>query len=130
MASPITNALATRWVNDGTAALMLQAIRDESIAHQALAAQHLRGHAVLAQPEGFHLWLPLDSRWSVVEFASYLRTRGVGVVASAAFSTDGDPPDAVRVCLGGPTTRDECDAALRLIAETLAHPLHPHATVM
>ena len=130
MASPITNALATRWVNDGTAALMLQAIRDESIARQALAAQHLRGHAVLAQPEGFHLWLPLDSRWSVVEFASYLRTRGVGVVASAAFSTDGDPPDAVRVCLGGPTTRDECDAALRLIAETLAHPLHPHATVM
>ena len=130
MASPITNALATRWVNDGTAMAMLEAIRDESMARQVLAAQHLHGRAVLAQPEGFHLWLPLDSRWSVVEFASYLRTRGVGVVASAAFSTDGDPPDAVRVCLGGPMTRDECDAALGLIAETLAHPLHPHATVM
>jgi hypothetical protein len=54
----------------------------------------------------------------------------VGVVASAAFSTDGDPPDAVRICLGGPMSREQCDAALRLIADTLDHPLHPHATVM
>ncbi len=130
MASPVTNALATRWVTDGSAEAMLQAIRGESIARQALAAQHLAGHAMQAQPEGFHFWLPLASSWSVVEFASYLRTRGVAVVASAAFATDGDPPDAVRVCLGGPVTRDECDAALRLIADTLDHPQHPHATVM
>ena len=130
MASPITNALATRWVNDGSAMAMLQAIREESILRQAMAAEHLVKHRVLAQPEGFHLWLPLDSTWSVVEFASFLRTQGVGVVASAAFSTDGDPPDAVRICLGGPLTRDECDHALRLIKDTLDHPQHPHATVM
>ncbi len=130
MASPITNALVTRWVNDGTAEAMLQAVRTESMARQALAARHLDRHAVLAQPEGFHLWLPLASSWSTVEFASYLRTQGVAVVASAAFSTDGDPPDAVRICLGGPSTRSECDDALRLIADTLDHPQHPHATVM
>jgi hypothetical protein len=70
------------------------------------------------------------SGWRGVEFASYLRGQGVGVVAAAAFSTDGDPPEAVRVCLGGKLTRDECDAALGLIADTLAHPRHPHATVM
>ena len=109
---------------------MLQAIRAESVARQALAARHLARHAVLAQPEGFHLWLPLASSWSMVEFASYLRTRGVGVVASAAFATDGNPPDAVRVCLGEPMSRDDCDTALRLIADTLDHPGHPHATVM
>lgn len=129
MASPVTNALATRWIADGTAAAMRQAIREESIARQALAARHLARHPVQAQPEGFHLWLPLDSSWSVVEFASFLRTQGVGVVASAAFSTDGDPPDAVRICLGGPMSRAECDDALRLIADTLDHPQHPHATV-
>mgnify|MGYP004592353281 FL=1 len=82
-----------------------------------------------AQPEGFHLWLPLESSWSTVEFASYLRTQGVGVVASAAFSTDGNPPDAIRICLGGPMSREDCDQALRLIADTLSHPQHPHATV-
>ncbi len=130
MASPITNALVTRWVGDGTAWAVLEAIREESMARQALAARHLARHALQAQPEGFHFWLPLASGWSVVEFASYLRTRGVGVVASAAFANDADPPDAVRVCLGGPMTRAECDVALRLIADTLDHPGHPHATVM
>jgi DNA-binding transcriptional MocR family regulator len=130
MASPYTNALAMRWLADGTAAAMLEAIRDESIARQALAARWLGRHGILAQPEGFHLWLPLSSSWSVVEFASYLRTRGVGVVASPAFSTDGDPPDAVRICLGGPMSRAECDRALGLISNTLEHPDHPHATVM
>ena len=130
MASPVTNALATQWVNDGTAEAMLQAIRAESIARQALTARYLARHAVQSQPEGFHFWLPLSSSWSVVEFASYLRTQGVAVVASAAFSTDGNPPDAVRVCLGGPLSRDDCEHALELIADTLDHPLHPHATVM
>lgn len=62
---------------------------------------------------GFHFWLPLSA----------------AVVASAAFSTDGDPPDAVRVCLGGPMGRDDCERALALIADTIDHPVHPHATV-
>ncbi|KWT83905.1 MULTISPECIES: PLP-dependent aminotransferase family protein [unclassified Variovorax] len=129
MASPITNALATLWVKDGTAEAMLQAVRAESVARQLLASRHLGEHGLQAHPEGFHAWLPLTPGWSPVEFASYLRTQNVGVVASAAFSTDGDPPDAVRICLGGPMSRDDCDQALRLIADTLTHPLHPHATV-
>jgi len=66
----------------------------------------------------------------MVEFASNLRAQGVAVVASSAFSTDGTPPDAVRVCLGGPMSREDCDIALRLIADTLEHPVHPHANVM
>jgi len=130
MASPITNALSTLWIEDGTAEAMLQAVRNESNARQALAMKHLGEYGVAAPSDCFHLWLPLSSAWSMVEFASFLRTQNVGVVASVAFSTDGMPPDAVRVCLGGPMSREECDQALRLIADTLAHPTHPHATVM
>ncbi len=106
-----------------------QAVRAKSVARQALATKRLGKFGFLAHPEGFHLWPPLTS-WSVVEFASWLRTKGAGVAASAAFSTDGDPPDAVRICLGGPISRDECDAAPALVADTLEHPRHPHATVM
>jgi DNA-binding transcriptional MocR family regulator len=126
--------LATCWVGDGVADAMLQAIRAESEARQALAARHLARHALQAAPEGFHFRLPLPAgsagAWEVVEFASYLRTQGVAVVASAAFSADGDPPDAVRVCLGGPMSRGGCEQALALIADTLDHTGHPHATVM
>ena len=129
MASPVTNALATTWIANGLADAMVNAVREESMARQALAARHLGRHPLQAHPEGFHLWLPMPEPWSAVEFAGYLRTRGVGVVASAAFSTDANPPDAVRICLGGPMTREECDAALQLVSDTLDHPLHPHATV-
>ena len=38
MASPVTIALATRWINDGTADALLAAVRRESIARQKLAA--------------------------------------------------------------------------------------------
>ncbi len=132
MSCPLTNALATRWVGDGTAEAVLHAIRAESTARPALEAQHLARHGLQSPAEAFHLWLPLSlpAGASAADFASELRGRGVGVVASAAFATDGDPPDAVRVCLGGPMSRDDCDAALRLIADTLDHPAQPHARVM
>ena len=129
MASPVTNALVTQWVRDGTAEAMLEAIRVESTARHQLATQHLGRYGLVAHPEGFHLWLPLDVSWSAVEFASYLRMRGIAVVASAAFSTDGMPPNAVRVCVGGPIDRQACAKGLALIAETIEHPRHPHATV-
>lgn len=132
MASPITSMLATQWINDGTAEAVQLAIREESMARQALAAKHLAKYGYQAQPEGFHLWLPMpkSTDWSPSEFALHLRTQGVGVVASAAFSTDSNPPDAVRVCLGGPNTREDCQQALELIADILEHPHHAHSGVM
>jgi hypothetical protein len=34
------------------------------------------------------------------------------------------------VCLGGPKNLDECEDALRLIADTVEHPHHLHLPVM
>jgi DNA-binding transcriptional MocR family regulator len=130
MASPITSRLATAWINDGTAAAMLQAIRKESMARQELAARRLAGRDYLAQPEGFHLWLRLPPQLNVAEFAQHMRAQGVGVVSSAAFSTDGDPPNAVRVSLGGPLSREQCDHALHLVGDSLAAPMDIHTRVM
>ncbi len=129
MASPITAALATRWVRDGTADAMLEAVRGESMRRHELALRALEPYGAAMQPEGFHLWLPVTSGWSAVEFASFLRMQGVLAVASAAFNTDGNPPEAVRLCLGGPMSADDCEQALQRIVETIEHPLHPHATV-
>lgn len=130
MSSPVTTAIVTQAIADGTAAAIQAAVRQESQARQALAAKHLAGYGFRAQPEGFHLWLPVPSSWSMVELASYLRTKGVGAVASVAFATDGNPPPAIRLCLGGPAEREECEAALSLVADTLDHPMHPHATAV
>jgi DNA-binding transcriptional MocR family regulator len=119
-------------VNDGTADLMLDAIRAESAARQELAARVLSGWKFDADPAGFHLWMPIAAEcgWNASELALQLRSQGIGAVSAAAFATDGNPPEAIRVCLGGPKNLDECEDALRLIADTVEHPHHLHLPVM
>jgi DNA-binding transcriptional MocR family regulator len=132
MPSPFTVLLATKWINDGTAHDMLTAIRAEATARQAIASQELGDWPYDADPNGFHLWLPIPPHcgWSASELALQLRSRGIGAVAGAAFSTDGNPPNAIRVCLGGPQERNDCREALRQIADTLQDPHHLHMPMM
>lgn len=121
MASPLNAAIATRWIEDGTAAAVLAAIRRESRARQALAAKILPMERVLADPEGFHLWLALPSPWTRGEFAARLRSAGIGVVTSDAFAV-GTAPEAVRIGLGAPPGQAELEQSLQAVADLLAQP--------
>jgi DNA-binding transcriptional MocR family regulator len=121
MASPVTIALATRWIADGTADALLAAVRRESAARQKLASAILPHNTYRADPVGFHLWLSLPEPWTRSAFVGHTRSTGVSVVASDAFATDGmPPPEAVRVCLGGPADRTAINSALEFMAHTLA----------
>jgi len=128
MVSPLTAALATRWIGDGTAMALLAHIRQESAARQALAAHRLAGHRFLADPDGFHLWLDLGDGWSPSAFVSQLRSQPIGLVEGDAFVAAGSPPPAVRLCLGGPLSRAEIDTALGAVAATLSTPPQTAAT--
>jgi DNA-binding transcriptional MocR family regulator len=132
MASPFTTMLATAWLGDGTADDMLKSIRAECMARQAIASHVLAGRHYEADPEGFHLWLavPPESGWSPSEFALNLRGKGVAVVSSSAFSTDGNPPDAIRICLGGPCERDDIEESLQIVVDTIDHAHHLHAPML
>ncbi len=122
MASPVTVALATRWIVDGTGDAMLAAVRRESIERQRLAAAILpkAGASIRTDPVGFHLWVSLPAPWTRSAFVGHMRSTGIGVVASDAFTTDGVPPEAVRVCLGGPPDRAAVRSALEFMAHALA----------
>ena len=120
MASPITAALATRWIGDGTAEAMLGFVRRESIARQVLARDLLPPALVEADPCGFHIWLKLPEPWTRSAFASQVRSTGIGVVGSDAFVAMGLPPEAVRICLGGLAGRADVAHALEVIAHALA----------
>jgi DNA-binding transcriptional MocR family regulator len=119
MASPVTVALATRWINDGTGDALLTAVRRESAERQSLARSLLKGQTYRADPAGFHLWLTLPAPWTRSAFAGHMRTTGIGIVASDAFTTGDTPPDAVRVCLGGPADRAQVRDALEFMAHAL-----------
>jgi DNA-binding transcriptional MocR family regulator len=120
MASPLTVALATRWIEDGTADMLLRFIRTETAARQRLAAGILQLDCVKTDPLSFNLWVRLPPPWTRSAFIGHMRGMGIGVVASDAFTVEGTPPEAVRVCLGGPTTRAQLTSALDFMAHTLA----------
>lgn len=122
MVPPVSQAIATEWIFDGTATSLLNFVRDESRARQALVAQALQGTPYQASPEGFHIWLPLPEGWSRVSFATYLRNSGIGVVTSDAFLVSGAAVEAVRICLGGAATRDEVLSSMELVGSALSHP--------
>jgi len=119
MASPFTVALSTQWINDGTVRAATLAIREESRARQDIARQVLKRADYVAKPEAFHLWLHIPSPWNRVEFMTHLRQQGVGVVVSDAFTVTAPAPEAVRVCLGGQATREECRHTLEVIEDAL-----------
>jgi DNA-binding transcriptional MocR family regulator len=123
MASPITVALATECVDDGTAEAALLAIRAESVARQRIASDVLGAADYQAHPEGFHLWLSLPAPWTRASFASHMASKGVYCsVVSDAFSVRKEAPEAVRVCLGGAGTREDIKRSLELIADALQQP--------
>ena len=120
MASPLTVAIATRWIEDGTARSVLAAIRAETRHRQAIAARILPADLVQADPAGFHLWLRLPPHWTRGDFAARLRSAGIGVVVSDAFCVGGTAPEAVRLGLGAAPDREQLAASLRVVADLLS----------
>ena len=47
-----------------------------------------------------------------------MRATGLGIVASDAFTVEGAPAEAVRICLGGPLPRERLRSALEFMAHT------------
>ncbi len=119
MASPLTVALATRWIEDGTADSLLRFIRKEAQARQDMAREILPPGSFVGEPLGFNIWLPLPEGWTRSAFIGHMRSTGIGVVASDAFTVRGEPPEAVRMCFGGPASRAAVQHALDFAAHAL-----------
>jgi len=122
MASPLTAALATQWIDDGTLDALTAAIRAENRARQRLAATLLPVDAVTANPDGNHLWLTLPAGVGRTGFVAAAREAGLLVVASDAFDVTGAAPEAVRLSLGGVPDRAALRHALTLLADLLRRP--------
>ncbi|MGA0562071.1 PLP-dependent aminotransferase family protein [Ancylobacter sp. VNQ12] len=130
MASPLTAALATRWIEDGTADTLLRFIRAETQARQALASEILPAGSFRADPLSFNLWIELPAPWTRSAFVGHMRATGIGVVASDAFTAGGPATEAVRVCLGGPASRAQIRSALDYIAHALEQSPEAVSSVM
>ena len=123
MPMPLTVALVTRWLQDGSANAIIDAVRAEAAARQKLAASALARHPYYARPNGHHIWIPLLGDWTSTEFASHVQGQGLAVCTSEPFAVDRVPPHAVRISLGAATSRSDLIRALNLVAAALNHQL-------
>lgn len=107
MASPLNLALLSRWIEDGTAGHIQTFVRSEAAARQEIAATVLKQCDVRATPEAFNVWLTLPNGTSRAEVMGRMGNRQIGIMPSDAFAVGRTPPEAMRVCLGGPVPRDQ-----------------------
>ncbi len=119
MASPLTAALATHWIEDGSADALLAFVRAETAARQRLAAEILPAGLSRADPLSFNLWLELPQPWTRAAFVGQMQATGIGIVTSDAFAAKGPAPEAARICLGGPIGRKALGDALAFMAHAL-----------
>ncbi|MFN5522290.1 PLP-dependent aminotransferase family protein [Bradyrhizobium sp.] len=119
MASPLTVALVTRWIEDGTADSLLRFIRAETRARQKLVSDILPKDSYRHDPLSFNVWVSIPKTWTRAAFVDHMKPTGLGVVASDAFVAGGKIPEAVRLCIGGPKTRIQIKNDLEYLAHAL-----------
>ncbi|WP_247886847.1 PLP-dependent aminotransferase family protein [Azospirillum sp. SYSU D00513] len=119
MAPPLSTAVATRWIEDGTARAMLDAVREESRERQRMARAVLPALLAASHADGHHVWLRLPPAWSAAAFAERVRRSGLAVVPGSAFAVEASQGEALRVSLGAAPDRRTLAGALERIAATL-----------
>ena len=118
MGSPLTTAIAVRWIRDGAAERVLGGVRREARARRAMAAEILP--TAQGAAEGVHVWLDLPLGWNADRLHALAAARGLALVAADAFAAGPDYPNGLRISLGGPTGRPVLREALVQLAALLA----------
>jgi DNA-binding transcriptional MocR family regulator len=129
MTTPLTTALATQWIHDGSAIQLLAGVQAEARARQELTRQILES-TLHFSGGGVHVWLALPSYWTSQELARTARAEGLAVTSSDAFYIGPKPPNAIRISLGGIRDRTRLAAALRKLSLLLTRKPSVHRDIV
>ena len=125
MVAPLTAALATQWILDGSAMGLMDGIRKEARLRHRMARDILAGRYSGAG-DGLHVWLTLPGYWSPSQFALAADSAGIAVTPAQAFVTDApgamgsESVNAIRISLGSIKDRRRLQAGLQRLSCLLA----------
>ncbi|MEX3952499.1 PLP-dependent aminotransferase family protein [Paraburkholderia sp. EG287B] len=120
MPAPLTTLITTRWIEDGTAQLILEAQRAELQARQELALEILPRELLNSDPACMFVWLRVPAPWRSDDFAANALARGVNTMPASAFAVDRSTLEhGVRINLACATSREQLARALKVLARTL-----------
>ena len=119
MVAPLTAALATQWILDGSAGRLMEGVRDEARLRHRMARDILAGRYGGAG-DGLHVWLELPAYWTSLQLARAADSEGIAVTPAEAFATGGGSTNAIRICLGSIKDRARLQAGLQRLSHLLA----------
>ncbi|PVX60019.1 PLP-dependent aminotransferase family protein [Paraburkholderia unamae] len=117
MAAPLTNALATHWIEEGVAEQIFAGVKAEARERQRIAS-HTLGSTAGA---GIHVWYTLPRYWHARDLAAAASNEGLAVAPSTAFQQGPETANAIRISLGATGGREQLQAALRKLSALLAN---------
>ncbi|HEX7154137.1 MAG TPA: PLP-dependent aminotransferase family protein [Thermoanaerobaculia bacterium] len=114
--SPALAEVAVTWMEDGTAARIIEQKRAEITLRNRLARRLLGNRVAAGDPRSPHLWVEVPRRWNGDSFTEEARRRKVLVASGSTFAVDDDAlPRHVRICLGAATSVAEMEKALHIL---------------
>ena len=99
MVAPLTAALATQWILDGSAGTLMAGIRNEARLRHRMARDILAGR-YSGSGDGLHVWLELPAYWHSAQLAQAAASSGIAVTPAEAFATGSVSVNAIRISLG------------------------------
>ena len=119
MVAPLTAALATQWIFDGSADALMAGVRKEARVRHRMARDVLAGRYSGAG-DGLHVWLELPGYWNSSQLARAADSAGIAVTPAEAFATGSAVVNAIRISLGSIKDRARLQAGLQRLSQLLA----------
>ncbi|WP_170766626.1 PLP-dependent aminotransferase family protein [Ruegeria lacuscaerulensis] len=120
MTPPMTLEVASRLIEDGSAAKLTE-VQQRTAIHRQKLVQHILGaEAVQQMSDGFHVWLQLPDGWRADVFSAECARLGAYVSEGRSFALNAsDAPEAVRICVSHESQEDRLRQGLEVIAGVL-----------
>src|SRR5450830_247196 len=119
MVAPLTAALATQWILDGSADGLMEGVHKEARLRHRMARDILAGRYSGAG-DGLHVWLELPAYWNSAQLAQAAGSEGIAVTPAEAFATGSVSVNAIRISLGSIKDRGRLQAGLQRLSHLLA----------
>ena len=119
MVAPLTAALATQWILDGSADRLMDGVRQEARLRHRMARDILAGR-YSGLGDGLHVWLELPAYWNSSQLAQAAASSGIAVTPAEAFATGSGAVNAIRISLGSIKDRGRLQAGLQRLSHLLA----------
>ena len=129
MVAPLTAALATQWILDGSADGLRQGIRNEARLRHRMARDILAGR-YSGLGDGLHVWLELPAYWNSSQLARAAESEGIAVTPAEAFATGSASVNAIRISLGSIKDRTRLQAGLQRLSLLLARRPEPFSAAV